>query len=136
MTVRTGAAKQIRCIRLKPSAQAGQWKGEQALDFGAIERSVRRSWRAGKILARGRFNAWTELRPTGGDESSDIPAGQSLVAGEMIKARFVLRDEFPDRSRRDGGRHRTAEFIGEKFQCSAGLPGAAHLFVETAIAPG
>src|SRR5205823_5578328 len=49
-------------------------------------------------------------------------------------AGLVLGGEFPNRPRRDDRRHRTAIFIREQVQPASGLPGAAHLFVEAAIA--
>src|SRR5439155_8410657 len=106
----------------------------QLPDFGAIERGVGGAWRADVVVARGWFDARVELRPARGDQLADLPAGQTLAAGEMIKAGLVLGGEFPNRPRRDDRRHRTAIFIREQVQPASGLPGAAHLFVEAAIA--
>src|SRR5882724_2914366 len=118
----------------QPFAQAGQRERQELLDFRAIQGSVWRPGRAVVILARGRLEMRIELRPARSDELAHLPTRQALNAREVIEAGLALRDQFPNRARRYDRGHGRAKFIDEQLQRFSRLPGAAHLFVESAIA--
>ena len=83
-------------VRLQPIAQSGQGKGEQALDFGAVERCVGGAGWAEVVPAEDWLDARAELRPARGDKPADLPTRQPFPAGQMIEAGLVPRGQFPN----------------------------------------
>ena len=77
-------------MRSEPFGQTGQSKRKQLLNPGAIQRRIRRPRRPPVIPQKTRLKAGIKLRPAGGEQLAELPAGEPFAAGKMIKTRLVL----------------------------------------------
>src|SRR5690242_8253667 len=80
----------------EPLGEAGQGKAEEFLNFGAVERGVGGTGRAVVILEGAGFEFGFELRPAGGEQLGNLPAGKAFGTSQMMEAELVAGGEFPD----------------------------------------
>jgi len=125
----------IRAL-LRPGPKGRQGEREQGLGAGTIERSVGGSWGSGILSERGRFHEGRNMGNGLGDDTADLPAGETLGTGDVKQAVSAEVGQLPNGAGGAGRRERTAEFVGEKPESAALTPGGEHLLVETAVAGG
>ena len=104
------------------------------LNLAAGQGQIRRPRRSRMVACCTVYEPAAQLRKPWDEEFSDLPAGETLAAAEMIQTWLVLLDQFPQRSGDRTGRERTAELVGIQRDVLSSFGGPAHVFDEAPIA--
>lgn len=118
----------------KPGSQAGQGERKLSLGGGTVQGSVRRTRRAGISPQRRGFMARLQFGTSRGQRFADLQPGQPFRPCDVEQSGDAAVQQFPSRPGGDDGRNWAAEFVHKEFRHFAGLPVAAELLIEPAVA--